>query len=61
MSQADVYGRPCDVIHVRTLKVTNVEMGVGFDAITLHHGSYFVFDKHVGDDKWHKHCGPYST
>jgi len=43
------------VVPVRTFRRTQMEMGVGKP------GSWFVYDRAIGAEDWHLHCGPYST
>ena len=54
----DVYGVACDVHLVRMFR-NGRQMGVGYDlgAPT----TWFVYDRDLAVDRWHKHCGPYST
>jgi hypothetical protein len=54
----DVYDVPCDVHHVRTFR-TGREMGVGYPLRQV--GTWFVYDRGSATDRWHMHCGPYSS
>jgi hypothetical protein len=54
----DIYGVPCDVSHVRTFR-NKREMGVGYPLRDV--GRWFVYDRDASSDRWHMHCGPYST
>lgn len=54
----DIYDVPCDVQHVRTFR-NGREMGVGYPLREV--GSWFVYDRDSAANKWHMHCGPYSS
>ena len=54
----DIYGVPCDVHLVRTFR-DGRSLGVGYDL--RQPASFFVYDREADAEKWHKHCGPYST
>lgn len=54
----DIYGVPCDVQHVRTFQ-SGSEWGAGYDLRDP--STWFVYDRTGKAERWHMHCGPYST
>ncbi len=54
----DIYGVPCNVQHVRTFR-NKREMGVGYPLREA--GRWFVYDRDSDVERWHMHCGPYSS
>ena len=55
---ADIYGVACDV-HLIRQWTDGRQLGAGYDLSNP--AKWFVYDRHSDVDKWHKHCGPYST
>ena len=53
----DVYSVPCDVHLVRTFS-DGRQLGVGYDL--REPVNYFVYDRLVSTERWHKHCGPFA-
>ena len=57
MTQPDrAGGTVSNVAPVRVFRTTQMELTALFDWT-----AWFVYDRHVGERAWHKHCGPYST
>lgn len=54
----DIYGVPCDVHPIRQW-TDGHQLGAGYDLSAP--STWFVYDRVSMVDKWHKHCGPYST
>ena len=54
----DIYDAPIDVNLVRTFR-NGRQMGGGYDILAP--STWFVYDRDGADERWHKHCGPYST
>jgi hypothetical protein len=54
---ADIYGVPCDVHALRTLR-DGRQLGAGYDL--REPSTWFVYDRESRTAQWHKHCGPYS-
>ena len=54
----DIDDVPCDVQHVRTFR-NKREMGVGYPLREV--GRWFVYDRDSATERWHMHCGPYSS
>lgn len=54
----DIYGVPCDVHTVRQW-TDGRQLGAGY--VLSAPSTWFVYDRVSSVDKWHMHCGPYST